>query len=185
MTRRWLGLALLLLAVGAAADERAAILAERQALQARFAAQERECASRFVVNACLEDVRLRRREALEPLRERELQLDQAERLKRAEERRAAIAAKQNPAGAPRASAGPTPQLRVREPAPVPAARPGRASDEAERAAEAAARTREAEQRRTEAQAAQQRVQQRQAEREAAGKKSEPLPVAGAASAPKR
>jgi hypothetical protein len=181
----WLAPVLLALTGCAAADERGAILAERQALQARFAAQERECASRFVVNACLDDVRQRRREALEPLRERELRLDQAERLKRAEERRAFIAAKQAAAAASRPSGGVTPQLRLRDPAPVPEPRPTRVADEAERAAEAAARAREAEQRRAEAQAARQRVQQRQAEREAAGKKGEPLPVPAAASAPKR
>jgi hypothetical protein len=170
----------------AAGDERAAILAERQAQLARFAAEERACASRFVVNACLDDVRLRRREALEPLRERELQLDQSERLKRAEERRAAIAAKQGAAGAARAGGASTaPQLRVREPAPLLPTRPAREPEAADRAAEAAARARDAEQRRAEALAAQQRVQQRQAEREAAGKKSEPLPLPAGASAPRR
>lgn len=185
MKQPWLALALLATAASAGADDRAAIRAGRQLLEARFAEQERACASRFVVNACLEDVRLRRREALEPLRERELQLEQAERLQRAQERRAVIAAKQSAARASRPSGGATPQLRVRDPASVPVARPARGSDEAERASEAAARAREAEQRRAEAQAAQLRVQQRQAEREGAGKKSEPLPVPGAGSAPRR
>ncbi len=181
-------LALVPLLCAAAGDERAAIVAERSQLAERYAAEERTCADRFAVNACVDDVRARRRAALQPLRERELRLDQAERQQRAEERRAAIAAKRQAAAA-RPAAAASAQLRVREPAPQrPAAapRPARSRDEAARAAEAAARARESEQRREEAQAAQQRVQQRQLERELSGKRSEPLPLpAPAGSAPRR
>jgi colicin import membrane protein len=179
---------LLLTSPALAAGERATLQAERDQLNARFAAEERACATRFAVNACQDDVRARRREALAPLRERELQLDQAERVQRAAARRAAIEAKRKALAAlPAASgassagsAGSAPQLRVREPVVLPpataASRPARGRDETARAAEAAARAREAEQRREQAQAAQQRVQQRQADREAAGKKDAPLPV---------
>jgi colicin import membrane protein len=183
---------LLPLLAAAVGNERAEIAAERERLQVQFAAEERECASRFAVTACLDDLRARRRQALQPLRERELRLDQAERQQRASDRRAAIEAKRSGAAALSPGAASAPQLRVREPlaAPpaTPASRPLRGRDDTERAAEAAARAREAEQRKEEAQAAQQRVLQRQAERELAGKKDTPLPVPGAlpaASAPKR
>ena len=96
---RWLTLLLpLLLWLQAArpADdaERARLAAERQALLDGFAQEELACQQRFFVNACVEDVSRRRREALAPLRARELELDDAERQRRAAERRAAIEAKQ-------------------------------------------------------------------------------------------
>jgi len=172
--------------LSAVADERAQIAAERSALNQRFAQEERDCANRFVVNACIDDVRRQRREALHPLRERELSLDEAERVRRAAERRAVIAAKQAAAASrPGKDAGPPPQLRLREvdPAPASPSRPTpRPHDEAGRAAEAAQRVREAERRREEAQAGQRRVQEREAERAAAGRQAVPLPVPGASAA---
>ncbi len=172
--------------LGAVGDERALIAAERQALSQRFLQQELDCASRFVVNACIDDVRQRRRDALQPLRERELSLDEAERTRRAAERRSAIAAKQAAAATlPAAASAPPPQLRLRDNLPAAPPRPPRSSparDQTDRAAEAAERVRDAERRRDEAQANQRRVQQREAERATSGRSSAPLPVPGAASA---
>jgi hypothetical protein len=172
-------------------DERARLAQERRALDVRFANEERACAERFRVTACVEDVRLRRREALAPVRERELKLDEAERLSRATQRRKAVAAKQAAAASSPASAAPpppAPQLRVR---PAPAASPpsaGRPSvGGTERAAQAEQRVQQAQQRREQALAAQQRIQQRLAERDASAHKSAPLPppAAAAASATRR
>ena len=179
------------LAAVAADDERASIADQRRELAATFDAQERACASRFRVNACIEDVRARRRGSLAPLREWELRLDEAERRERAQQRRAAIAAKQASAAA-RPAASAVPELRVRPPRPAASAasrsltpRDGSARTHSSGAADAEQRQRELQQRRQEAQDVQARIKQRQAQRDAAGRKAEPLPVPGAPSAPRR
>jgi colicin import membrane protein len=163
------------------AEDRHRLQAERQALVQRFADEERACASRFVVTSCQDEVRARRREALAPLRERELKLDEAERRERAEQRRQVIAAKQAAiASAPARTPVSPPELRVRPPvtsassasAALRTARPG---DDG-RAAEAAARAQAAQLRRQESQAAQERVNRREAERQAGRHRSQPLPV---------
>lgn len=172
----------------AADDERARLAQQRRQLGEAFAAEERSCAQRFAVTACVDEVRQRRREALAPVRERELQLDDAERQQRAAERRAAIEAKRAAAASAPSSASsslaPAPQVRVRT-APAAASRPqARPREDAEeRAAQAGQRQRQAQARRDEAEAAQQRVQRRQEERAASGRKAVPLPVP--ASAPRR
>ena len=76
------------------AAERAEIQAERNRLEAQFDAEKADCAGRFAVTACLDDVRERRRAALEGPRMRALALDDAERLRRAAARRDALARKQ-------------------------------------------------------------------------------------------
>ena len=86
----WLAACLPMVAT-AADSERSRITAERKAMAAQFAAEEKACAERFAVTACVDDVRVRRREALAPLRERELKLDEADRQQRAQERRSAVA----------------------------------------------------------------------------------------------
>ena len=170
-------------------QERASLTAQRKALAARYADEERDCARHFVVTACVDDVRARRRAAIAPFRERELQLDEADRRERATTRRAAIASKQAQA-ASRPAAPETPQLRVRQPV-APASAPARAPrpppDAEARAVQAQERVQEAQQRRQEAQAAQQRIQRRQTDRQASGRKADPLPVPvpGAASQPGR
>jgi Tfp pilus assembly protein FimV len=166
------------------AEDRGRLQAERQTLTQRFADEERACASRFVVTSCQDQVRARRREALAPLRERELQLDEAERRERAAQRRQAIATKQAAAAAAAgaASAVPAPQLRVRQPlAPAPAASRPVMPREDDRAAEAAARAQASQGRRDAAQAAQARVARREAERQAGQHHSQTLPVPTAAS----
>ncbi|MDZ7590980.1 MAG: hypothetical protein U5L05_09870 [Rubrivivax sp.] len=194
---RWLSLLLALLfwqqAARPADDaERTRLAAERQALLDRFAQEELACQQRFFVNACVEDVSRRRREALAPLRARELELDDAERLQRAAERRAAIDAKQReqatrPAPAVAPALPPRPPA---EPASVLPASPASVSQQSSaeaqaRAAQAAERARASQRRREETEAALERVRRRLAEREAAGKSAAPLPVPKAASAPGR
>lgn len=164
--------------------ERARIAAERKALAQRFQEEERACTSRFAMTACVDEVRARRREALAPLREQELRLDEAERRQRAEERQRAIAQRKAEA-ASRPAAPPEPQAHVRQPllgASGPVRTPKPADDGAARAAEAARRVQDAQQRQAEVEATRERIEKRQAEREAQGKKARPLPVPPAASA---
>jgi hypothetical protein len=59
--------------------ERRRIAAERAAVLAGFDAREQQCLKRFAVTACLDRVRAERLEALDALREQELQLNEAER----------------------------------------------------------------------------------------------------------
>ena len=176
----------------AADGERARLVQQRLLLSETFAVEERACAQRFAVTACVDEVKLRRREALAPLRERELQIDAAEREQKAALRRAAIAAKRAAvASLPPASAAGQTELRVRQPlaAASSSSRPApRARDDAQdRAAQAEQRARQLQRSRDEATAAQRRVQQRVQQREDArsDRKSYPLPVPAAGSAPQR
>ena len=161
----------------ALADERAAIAQQRQSLNQRFAAEESDCAKRFQVTACVEDLRARRRQALAPLRERELQLDEAERGRIAVERRAAIAAKRE-AMAARAPAPPAPQWKPRDPLPPSKAASGpqvSAAASAARAADAQRRVIDAQDRQRQAEEVRQRIMQRQQEHGTQGRKHDPLP----------
>lgn len=176
----------------AADGERTRLVQQRLLLSETFAAEERACAQRFAVTACVDEAKLRRREALAPLRERELQIDAAEREQKAALRRAAIAAKRAAvASLPPASAAGQTELRVRQPlaAASSSLRPApRARDDAQdRAAQAEQRARQLQRSRDEATAAQRRVQQRVQQREDArsDRKSYPLPVPAAGSAPQR
>lgn len=174
------------LTVQAASDERAQLAQQRRQLSAAFAEEERACGQRFAVTSCVDDVRSRRREALAPLREREIQIDEAARQQRAAERRSAIEARREAATArPAASAAP-PQLRVRAPAHAASRAAPRTPDDStdERAAQAELRQRQAHQRREEAKAAQQRVQRRLEDRATGARQAAPLPVPPPASAPR-
>lgn len=183
-------------AANGAQDEATSLRLQRQALERDFDGRESACSQRFAVNACVDAVRRQRREALAPLRERELQLDAQQRLQRADERRASIAAKQAaqagrstpPPPRPGSDAdrvAPEPPLaagsaaasaRQGAPGEPPAQPPRRLPDADARAAQAAERARAAQQRQRAAQATQLRVESRQREREAAGRKADPLPV---------
>ena len=163
------------------AVERAAIAEQRRVLIERFAAQEQDCAGRFQATACIEDLRARRRHALAPLRERELQLDEVERGRRAAERRTAIAAKREAAAA-RAPDPVVPEWRPRAPLPPAraASRPAvsRAASQA-RAAEARQTMGDAQERQQQAEEVQQRIRRRLDERAAQGRKPDPLPLPAA------
>ena len=170
----------------AAPQQRTELRVERHRLTEAFAKEERACSQQFLVTACQDDVRARRREALAPVRERELRLDEAERQAKAEQRRQAIAAKQALA-ASQPAARPAPPVRVRSvvsAASAPAREP-RQLDTGDRASAAAMRARELEAQRQQAVQAQQRVDRREAERLAAGRKALPLPTpAPSASSPR-
>jgi colicin import membrane protein len=168
-------------------SERARLAAQREAIAARFAADERECRERFAVTRCLDDARVGRREALAPLRQRELEIGDAERRARAEARKASLADKARTAKL-RAVEPPAAEVRLRPSlsAGAASAPPTEASQSASRSAargpDAAARAKEAAdrvqalQQRTQAsEAAQQRVSKRLADRAASGKAVQPLP----------
>jgi colicin import membrane protein len=59
--------------------EKAQIAAERARLEAGFKAEEAACYRRFLVNACLEEIRPRRAEAMAELRRQEISINEAER----------------------------------------------------------------------------------------------------------
>ena len=161
----------------AAPQERAELRAERNRLTEAFSKEERACSEQFLVTACQDEVRARRREALAPVRERELRLDEAERQAKAQQRRQTIAAKQALA-ASQPAARPSPPVRVRSAAlaaSVPAREP-RQLDTGDRASAAATRLRELEAQRQQAVQAQQRVGRREAERLANGRKALALPT---------
>jgi colicin import membrane protein len=88
-------------AVAAAPDtdaaERQRIAAERQAVEARYAAARKDCEARFVVNQCLDQARQARRAALEPLQRQIHLLDDARRRERAVERLRVIQERQSAA----------------------------------------------------------------------------------------
>ena len=74
-------------------DSHARIADERTAANARFAAQERECRTRFIVSSCIEDAKRERRKELDLLRARQIVVDEARRRERASERRTELANK--------------------------------------------------------------------------------------------
>jgi hypothetical protein len=171
--------------------ERARLAAQREAIAARFAAEERECRERFAVTRCLDDARVGRREALAPLRQRELEIGDAERRARAEARKASLADKARTAKL-RAVEPPAAEVRLRPslstgaasapPTEAPQSASRAASRSAARGPDAAARAKDAAdrvqalQQRTQAsEAAQQRVSKRLADRAASGKAVQPLP----------
>jgi len=196
----WLALGLVAALLPAQADEvRQRLVAERAALQQRFAAEERACADRFAVTACIDEVRSRQRAALAPLREQELRIDEVERQRRADERRAAVAQKQ--AELARRPLPPlVPELRLREPAaaasgpqaaPASAEPPRKAAAPSrDAAAEAAQRARSLQEARERAEAAEARIRERRARQKEAlaakGRQPDSLPRPGTtASAPAR
>jgi colicin import membrane protein len=69
------------------------VVKDRTAAEARFAADERDCYSRFFVSSCLADARERRRSALERLRNIENEANLFERTERVRERDKALADK--------------------------------------------------------------------------------------------
>ncbi len=192
-------LSLLAGAVGAQGQdsERERLGAERQGLLARFAAEERACSERFAVTACVDDLCIRRRAALEPLRARELALDDADREQRARDRQAARATRTarasgaQPASAARFTTASDPETAASRPAPAvtatvrePDAR--RAADSHHsRALQAAERARAAAQRARTVDDKQAELARKQAERAASGKAASALPVPAVASAAAR
>jgi colicin import membrane protein len=171
-----------------AEPERDRIAAERAAVNARFAEQERACQEKFVVTACVDAARKEQRQTLMRLKRAETVLDEAERRETAARRRQASqerAAVQGARASEPVAEGPQPATR-NPPAPnPPAALPPR------RPASSAAEQRAAEQRNEAAfeararaaQAHRDTVARRNAQRASEGKAGAPLPVPSGASAP--
>lgn len=65
--------------------ERARIAAERESVEKRFAGEQAQCYQRFAVNDCLQESRVRRRDALSDLQRQETSLNDAERKKKGAE----------------------------------------------------------------------------------------------------
>ena len=63
--------------------ERSKIASERARLEAGFQAEETACKSRFAVNACLQEIRPRRNEAMADLRRQDLLINESDRKARA------------------------------------------------------------------------------------------------------
>ena len=185
----------LLAAAAASAPQpatRAEVAAQRAAIEQRFNQEKVECQERFSVSACLDDVRLRRHDALAPLVRREHELAAEERKARAVEqtqrvKERDIAAAQDegqrrekvvaasPAPAPSTPASHAPRARTPEQA-------RQLELKAEKKAEA-----DAAKHRSQAEERQERQQKRIAEHEAKEKRrmkpaAAPLPLPGAASA---
>jgi hypothetical protein len=179
---------------GAWADaEQDRIAAERAAAIAKLAAQERECETRFVVAACVEDARTEQRATLARLRQQQLQIDEARRRETAAARRKAVAERVEAQQARASEAPPEePRVRVRRaPEPNPVTRPPEAALPRPIAGGASGADRAALEQRNEArfdararaaQAHRDEVERRNAQREAQGKVAAPLPAASGASA---
>jgi hypothetical protein len=74
--------------------QREAIAQQRQAIQAEFQQNSKECWQKFAVNACLSEARLKQRKALEPLRQQDLAVNALERQWRTEQRDIRLEGKQ-------------------------------------------------------------------------------------------
>lgn len=161
-----------------APDERAWLAEQRQAVTQRFELEEKACLQKFASTGCLADVRARRRDALAPLRARELSLADEDRQQRAQERRRALAAKQQ-AAADRPPEPMAPVLKLRQATPsarpASAANPPRVTDHAAREAEAAQRAQAQARRQADIDADKKRVADRVAARASEGKPVQPLP----------
>lgn len=159
------------------AAERARIQADRQAVEARFQAAQRDCETRFVVTQCLVDARQARRAALEPLQRQLHLLDDARRRERAVERLRAIQERESAAAARPALAASAPAVAPappRQPLVRRAVRPSGVASAA--AAEAQQRAAAQQQRVQQAQAHQEAVQARNARRDAQRKPAAGLPI---------
>ena len=89
--KKWTALGLLIASFAAHAQtgsdaERVRISAERSRLEATFALEDTACYKRFLVNNCLDEVKVRRRDAMADLRHQEIVLnDEARKAKAAEQ----------------------------------------------------------------------------------------------------
>ena len=77
------------------ARQRQALAAQRSAIVQAEQMQQAACWQKFAVNVCLSDARLTRRQALEPLRQQELALNEQERSWRNQQRERRLQLKQS------------------------------------------------------------------------------------------
>ena len=150
-------LAFALLPLPALATDEAA---QRAAIEARFAAESRECAERFIVNSCMDEAKERRREALKPVIAREQELAAQARRDKVLTQARRVQQRQQEAGASEAKALSVP-LKASEPRPVkPQVKPRTVPDAAKLAADRQVRIEAAE---AEATRNQQKLAARQAQ----------------------
>ena len=109
-------LALSLLPLSALASQEAE---QRAAIEARFAADSRECAQHFVVSSCMDEAKERRRTALKPVIAREQELAAQARREKALAQAKRVQQRQQEAGASEAKALSVP-LKASEPRPAKA-----------------------------------------------------------------
>ena len=181
-----------------ASTEHDRISSERKAAEAKFAAQQRECAPRFVVSSCVEAAQKERRFTLNRLRQEEIRIDEAKRLEAAAARRQSIGSKAEAQQARASEPAPAP-LRARSrqapssdaspasgaPGPLgPRHEPARRESAAERLAAEKEAEAKFEARSRAAAAHRADVERRNEARKARGKVAPPLPSASAASAPR-
>lgn len=169
--------------------QRERLSAERRQVERDFAEQERECAQRFLVTACVDTAKTQRRDALKRLSTREAALDDAERTRRAAARQQRIDAKQARQARDREERASAPLIPF-EPAsaairtPTRAATPAPAStrplDPAQRRADEQRSRTEYENRQSQVKARQEAAAQRAASRKPP---AAPLPPVESASAP--
>jgi len=172
-------------------ERREQIDAERAATQARYERAVAECERGFVVTSCVNQAKAERRAALDRLSREQMALDDAQRKRRAEERRDRIAQKKAEAAQAASGAASSPRTEriPRESAAAASgakaerrATPRSAEAAAAAASEAAERASDAQQRREKAQAHEEAVRTRNAERAAQRPPAAPLPVPGAPAA---
>ena len=173
-----------------AEPERERIGAERAAVNARFAEQERACQEKFVVSACIEAARKEQRQTLTRLHRAEVVLDEATRRETAAQRRQALqeraAAQAARASEPAAEARQSVTRNAPAPNPLAALPPHRpASSAAEQRAVEQRNEASFEARTRAAQAHRDTVARRNAQRATAGKVGAPLllPAPSGASQP--
>jgi len=169
-------------------QKRADITQQQRDLKTRFDSEERECRQQFIVTACVDSVRSRRRAALAPLRDEELRLDEIQRRLQAEKRRAAIADKQRALAERGAEPAPVAPAASRESAKAPRGAWRAPEPKPDRDAEATAaadRVQASARRQAQAAEAQARVTRRQAEQAKKGKAAAPLPDPSASGAARR
>ncbi|WP_428418977.1 hypothetical protein [Methylibium sp.] len=166
---------------------------ERRQVERDYAAQERECAQRFLVTACVDAAKVQRRDALKRLSTREAALDDAERTRRAAARQQHIDAKLDRQVRDREERASAPLIpfeaasaAIRTPARTTARAPASIPpiDEAQRRADEQRSRTEYETRQRQVEARQRAAAQRQAQRAGSRKPpAAPLPPIEGASAP--
>lgn len=106
---------------GGDAAERQRLLVAHGEIEARYQRGMRECEHRFSVTNCQERARLERREALAPIEARLAAIDEAQRVRRAQERLDRIEAGKAERARRESDAASTPVAEPRLPRPAPAA----------------------------------------------------------------
>lgn len=167
--------------------QRERLSAERRQVERDFAEQERECAQRFLVTACVDTAKTQRRDALKRLSTREAALDDAERTRRAAARQQRIDAKQARQARDREERASAPLIpfepasaAIRVPTRPATPAPTRPLDPAQRRADEQRSRTEYENRQSQIKARQEAAAQRAASRKPP---AAPLPLVESASAP--